>query len=147
MPHICRQSFLWQFQLLRFWMRSRLSWWPRCMWRTIFFSSMTGSISYLHITHVYDQIFEGKSDYCRFRSIKAHPGRATGSYACFSQHTPGPSRWPKTKKWYVPQGMELECVSYGQYQNTNYFIALVKEYVILDVQLAPLDGLQCFQIY
>ena len=25
--------------------------------------------------------------------------------------------------------------------------ALVKEYVILDVQLGPLDGLQCFQIY
>ena len=37
--------------------------------------------------------------------------------------------------------------SYECYQNTNYFPALVKEYVILDVQLDPLDGLQCFQIY
>ena len=37
--------------------------------------------------------------------------------------------------------------SYEYYQNTNYFPALVKEYVILDVQLGPLDGLQCFQIY
>ena len=31
--------------------------------------------------------------------------------------------------------------------NTHHFLALVKEYVILDVQLDPLDGLQCFQIY
>ena len=38
-------------------------------------------------------------------------------------------------------------MSYECYQNTNYFPALVKEYVILDVQLGPLDGLQCFQIY
>ena len=30
---------------------------------------------------------------------------------------------------------------------SKYFLALVKEYVILDVQLIPLDGLQCFQIY
>ena len=36
--------------------------------------------------------------------------------------------------------------SYEYYQNTNYFPALVKEYVILDVQLGPLDGLLCFQI-
>ena len=39
------------------------------------------------------------------------------------------------------------CKSYECYQNTNYFPALVKGYVILDVQLGPLDGLQCFQIY
>ena len=31
--------------------------------------------------------------------------------------------------------------------NINYFPALDKEYIILDVQLDPLDGLQCFQIY
>ena len=31
-----------------------------------------------------------------------------------------------------------------EYQNTNYFLALVKEYVILDVQLDPLDDFQCF---
>ena len=31
--------------------------------------------------------------------------------------------------------------------NINYFPALDKEYVILDVQLDHLDGLQCFQIY
>ena len=37
--------------------------------------------------------------------------------------------------------------SYELYQNTNYFPAVDKEYVILDVQQDPLDGLQCFQIY
>ena len=31
--------------------------------------------------------------------------------------------------------------SYECYQNTNYFPALVKQYVIIDVQLDPLDGL------
>ena len=30
---------------------------------------------------------------------------------------------------------------------SNYFPALVKGYVILELQLGPLDGLQCFQIY
>ena len=36
------------------------------------------------------------------------------------------------------------CKSYECYQNPNYFPALVKEYVILEVQLDSLDGLQCF---
>ena len=40
-----------------------------------------------------------------------------------------------------------EWKSYKQYQNTNYFPAVVQEYVILDVQLDPLDDLQCFQSY
>ena len=39
------------------------------------------------------------------------------------------------------------CKSYECYQNINYFPALVKGYVILDMQLGPLDNLQCFQIY
>ena len=38
-------------------------------------------------------------------------------------------------------------MSYVKHQNTNHFHVLVKEYVILDVHMDPIEGLQSFQIY